>query len=50
MRELVERVAKAIESEMGGKSVDMARAAIAAIEANGYRIVKDEDKWPDMGC
>jgi hypothetical protein len=46
MRELEERVASAIESEMGGKSVDMARAAIAAIEANGYRILREEERHP----
>jgi hypothetical protein len=33
MSEMVERVAKAIEGQMGGKSTDMARAAIMAMRA-----------------
>ena len=31
MSEMVERVARAIEGQMGGKSIDMARAAIEAM-------------------
>ena len=50
MRELEDRVAKALAMYQFGSpaawedQISMARAAIEAIEANGYRIVRKEDE------